>query len=129
MNKDGKLTVDGEIIVIGAIKLTGDFTISGLVDAGTVAAEEFQVKSKADDENKTAGVATILAGTDQLVINTNKVTDGSLVFVTPTKQTDKQFAVIEKLTGTSFKVKLNGVSSEDISFNWIIVNQQISQGN
>lgn len=129
MNKDGKLTVNGEIIIAGKITLTGDIFISGKVSAKTVAAEEFQVKSTEEGNDKTAGVATVIAGTDELVINSTKVDDTSLVFVTPTKQTNLQLAVVEKLAGTSFKVKLNALATEDVSFNWLIVNQQISQGN
>ncbi len=129
LDKDGKLTVNGEIIVAGKITLTGDINISGKVDADVVAANEFKVKTVTNDPAATAGSATILAGTKELIINTTKVAADSLVFVTPTTQTDQQLAVVEKIAGTSFKVKLNSPATEDITFNWIIVNQQISQGN
>ncbi|HEY4694655.1 MAG TPA: hypothetical protein VIH52_01700, partial [Candidatus Nanoarchaeia archaeon] len=132
LDQDGKVRIDGELAVKGLIALDGDMTISGKVSAKVVAAEEFKVKEAADTEEgksqKTAGSATLPAGASELTIETVKVEENSLIFITPTKLTPQALAVVEKIAGESFKVAVSTEATEDITFNWIIINQELSQG-
>jgi len=127
LSNDGKVKIEGELVVAGTIVLEGDMTISGKVEAKIVAAEEFKVKSAENTEDgksqTTAGAATLLKDTKELVIETTKVEENSLIFITPTKLTNEPLAVIEKISGESFKVSISKLATEDITFNWIIVNQ------
>lgn len=129
LDKTGKLTVNGEINVFGKIFLAGDITITGKVEAETVLTSEIKIKKPAASSSQTAGTATIVAGTKDIVIETSKVADNSLIFITPTSQTQEQLAVVEKIAKNSFKVSLVNNTTFDISFNWLIVNQEISQNN
>lgn len=71
---------------------------------------------------KSIGTAKILAGQTFVEIETTKVTTDSRIFVTATTKTDKVLSVTEKIDKDRFKVEIPSAATEDIKFNWWIVN-------
>jgi hypothetical protein len=82
-----------------------------------------QINKSATDSAKTAsvGVGKIIHGTTTMIIHTDKVTEDSLIFITPTSATDKTLSVIIKETG-QFTVAITSPTTNDISFNWWVIN-------
>jgi len=58
----------------------------------------------------------------KLTIDTTAVSRQSAIFVTPRTKTNHQLSVTQQTAGTSFTVEVTSSSSEDIKFNWWIVN-------
>ncbi len=87
----------------------------------SVTAKKYNVDDN-EEESASIGEATLKAGETEIVIKTTSVTESSKIFLTPTKETDMQLAVVEKERGKSFTVKVVKEAEQDISFNWWIVN-------
>ncbi|HRN70240.1 MAG TPA: FG-GAP-like repeat-containing protein, partial [Candidatus Woesebacteria bacterium] len=75
-----------------------------------------------DKEASSIGKDSIKVGETEVIIKTKSVTSSSNIFLTATIETDVPLAVVEKIAGQSFKVKIVKEAEEDISFNWWIVN-------
>jgi hypothetical protein len=80
---------------------------------------------------KTAGTATIKAGTNQLVIESAQVTEDTLVYITPLGPTGNQVMYVKAKSidnpdttenEASFTVGFENTVANDINFNWWIVN-------
>jgi len=87
----------------------------------TIKAKKYEVDTT-EEESATIGEYTMKAGETEVEIETTSVTESSRIFLTPTIETDLQLAVVEKIRGKSFKVKVTRELDKDISFNWWIVN-------
>ena len=86
--------------------------------------------------DKTAGKAVLPAGQTTLVIQSNKVNNQSLIYVTPMGSTNNQVLYISNqqayqpannITHTpdvigSFSIKLDQALDHDLEFNWWMVN-------
>jgi hypothetical protein len=70
-----------------------------------------------------AGTTSITANKTQVTIDNPLVTAKSLIYITPTSNTNNQVLYLLRQTpGTSFTVGLQNPSAASIPFNWIIVN-------
>ena len=70
-----------------------------------------------------AGTTNIAAYQTQVTIDNPSVTDKSLIYITPTSNTNNQVLYLQKqVPGKSFTVGLQNQSGYSIPFNWIIVN-------
>jgi hypothetical protein len=70
-----------------------------------------------------AGTANVSAYQTQVTINNSSVTDKSLIYITPTSNTNNQVLyLLKQVPGASFTVGLQNQSFVPIPFNWIIVN-------
>lgn len=70
----------------------------------------------------TTGLGIIPAGQTQLLLYNFKVTDKSLIYLTPLTSTSSQsLYVSEKVAGEYFKVAIDRPLSQDIKFNWWIL--------
>jgi hypothetical protein len=96
-------------------------TIGNLTVKEEVTAKKYNVDTT-DKDSASIGKGTIKIGQTEVIIKSSSVTSDSNIFLTPTIETDVPLAVIEKLDGESFKVKIVKKADEDISFNWWIVN-------
>ncbi len=71
----------------------------------------------------TIGQGTIPAGTGSITIANARVTDQSLIYITPITSTGNQVLyVAQKVAGTSFTVALDTALTQPVEFNWWIVN-------
>jgi hypothetical protein len=70
-----------------------------------------------------AGTAQITAHQTEVTIDNPLVTDKSLIYITPTSNTNNQVLyLLRQVPGQSFTVGLQNPSVSPIPFNWIIVN-------
>jgi len=76
--------------------------------------------------NATAGTATLPAGKTELIINNNKITANSMVYITPVGSTKNQVLYIkEKVVSESesyFTIALDNALDQSIDINWWIIN-------
>jgi hypothetical protein len=71
----------------------------------------------------TIGQGTIPAGAQSITIANARVTDQSLIYITPITSTGNQVLyVAQKAAGTSFTVALDSALNAPVEFNWWIVN-------
>jgi hypothetical protein len=132
---NGNLTLAGSLSVVNnqgesvaRITETGQAMFSQGISVSQAAPNEQQA------QDKTAGVATITKGTNEIVIHTTQVSDTSLIYVTPLGSTNNQVLFVkekityspdategENQTGT-FTVAIEEAIDQDIAFNWWIIN-------
>lgn len=86
-----------------------------------ITAKKYNVDTT-DENAASIGKGTIKIGETEVIIKSSSVTSKSNIFLTPTIETDQPLAVVEKIDGKSFKVKIVKEAEEDIGFNWWIVN-------
>jgi len=71
--------------------------------------------------NSTVGKALIPAGVDQITITNPKVTDYTLVYVTPTSSTQNRVLYVKEKSIGYFVVGFTDPIDIDTNFNWWIV--------
>ncbi len=108
----------------GAAILTdsGDLTITGTLIAKEVKTEKVKVlgtDSGVATSSASIGRAVLPTGTQQLTIQTDAVSTGSAIFVTP------DFPVALAATATDsgrFIISMDKVARQDININWWVIN-------
>ncbi len=94
------------------------FEKDGTINTKEIAAENYIVKASGE----TVGSAKIEQGEDSVEINTSKVESSSKIFITATTSTNgKVLYVSDKLSGDHFTVKIDSIASQDIDFDWWII--------
>ncbi len=109
------------------INPTGDVSASG---SGTFSKLNFQLVAEALAANDleayattSAGTATLKAYRPELTIHNNNVTEKSLIYITPSNNTDNQVLyLLRQVPNSSFTVGVSQVVDHDVTFNWLIVN-------
>jgi hypothetical protein len=101
------------------IEPNGHITINGVVDAEVIIADEYVVKAA----SQTTGSAILPQGSNEIVIETTSPQENSKIFVTPTSSTGGNTLYIKgKINGVSFTVAIDAYASNDINFDWWILN-------
>lgn len=133
----GDLTVDGTMSLTGSsINVSGVLSIqnsplaeslnlfNGLItiDKEGNIVSSGQITVSKINLTQSAGRSTLSAGQNKIVIKNQLVEEDSLIFLTPTSLTDYILAVTQKVKGESFTVEIKSPSSNDIEFNWWVVN-------
>jgi len=104
----GKVTIDTK----GNIKTEGEIT-----------AKKINIDTK-DQDARSLGSSVIRAGETSIEIETTAVTEKSRIFVTPTTKTgNRSLIVSQKSAETGFTVTLETPYSQDIKFDWWIVDE------
>lgn len=110
----------------------GDIAASGSATVKDLIAQKLHIPSSipqvsaqgaSEKVNGSIGKGTIFAGTYEVTIESSLVTANSLIYITPTSDTNGAIPYIARQEeGTSFTVAIPRTESTDISFNWWIVN-------
>jgi hypothetical protein len=95
-----------------------------LIIAGSQGATDSAVTAGDITTNSTIGSAKIPAGTREIVIKNPKITDYSLVYVTPTSDTLNNVLYIKSKQVGEFMVGFTDPINIDVTFNWWIVQIQ-----
>ena len=103
----------------------GSISTPQLVIAGADATQSGTIINGVISTNSTVGQAVIPAGTSEITIKNPKVTDYTLVYVTPTSSTENNVLYVKSKQGGQFVVGFANPINVDVSFNWWIV--QVSQ--
>lgn len=71
--------------------------------------------------NATAGTASIPSGVDEITIKNSRITDYTLVYVTPTSPTNNQVLYVKAKGNGFFKVGFTQPANTDVTFNWWVI--------
>jgi hypothetical protein len=146
---NGKVLVNGDLLVNGTLLAqaidTQTATVSGTLAVGTstiatdsanfnqltttgliiAAANDSATQSGSTQtaSNATIGSATIATGAAEINIANTRITDSTLIYVTPTSDTNGSVLFVKaKQTGAGFTVAISGAVNPDaISFNYWLV--------
>ncbi len=99
----------------------GSISTPQLVIAGADATESGTIIDGVITTNSTIGQATIPAGVSEITIKNPKVTDYTLVYVTPTSTTENYVLYVKSKKVGEFVVGFTNPISIDVNFNWWIV--------
>ena len=122
----GNLVVKGtDGTAVAIFSPDGTASVSGTLSARELTSKKFIVETDQNSINSaqkaSAGESVIPRGSKEVVIQTDKVSDKSLIFLTPTVATDKTLSVTHKEQG-SFTVEITSSTLTDIAFNWWVIN-------
>ncbi|MEK7526179.1 MAG: right-handed parallel beta-helix repeat-containing protein [Patescibacteria group bacterium] len=95
-----------------------EFDTKGNIVTKEITAEKYTVKGDS------AGLGVIPQGAKEIFINSTAVTDSSLIMVTPTTTTPYPLTVTQKVPGEGFKVEMSIWASENVTFDWFIVDHK-----
>jgi len=84
---------------------------------GSLATTSAQLKT-----NATAGEGVIPAGKTEVVILSQQLTPTSLVYITPTTDTENQVLFVKEKSSSHFTVAIRQALEHEIKFNWWIIN-------
>jgi hypothetical protein len=138
VDTSGNATFSGQlasssIVVSGTgdlnnLKVENIASVSGQLTAGAIGITQVFADSSNNNSTINAGSATIgkgiiVSGQTYVVIQTTKITENSLIYVTPTSSTNGQIPFVADIVpGSSFKVQFDNAIETDAKFNWWIVN-------
>ncbi len=129
-----RIETNGDVTIIGNIHIAGNLeaeeakfdktTTNKLVIAST-SEESTQplsgVSAGVIETNATVGTAKIASGSAEITIKNPRVTDYTLVYVTPTTSTKNQVLFIKSKRAGQFTVGFEEAISGEVEFNWWII--------
>ncbi len=98
-----------------------DLTVGGFAVASDASASDSAVINGVITTNATAGKATIPTGVTEITIKNPKVSDYTLVYITPTSPTLNNVLYVKSKEAGQFVVGFTDPTSIDVSFNWWII--------
>ena len=107
-------------MALGAVEF-----MNGLVQIdtkGNLVAQEVTA-NKYKVAGASAGTSTLLAGETEMFIETDQITENSMVFVTTKTVTSNQLSVIGKEVGLGFRVAVTQSENTDLLFDWFIIDK------
>lgn len=144
---NGDVTISGNLYVAGKIESSGlsikpslggtepataSIDASGSAEFKSITTDDLVVASSQTNDaasivngeiqtNATVGHAVIPAGTSELTLRNPKITDYTLVYVTPTSSTLNQVLYVKSKSAGFFTVGFSDPVETDVSFNWWII--------
>lgn len=118
----GKLKIDTS----GNVTMAGSLTTEKLTTNQITIASSQNTTTKTTDgtvieTNATIGKSTVPKGSLEIIIKNPKVTDYTLVYVTPTSDTQNKVLYVKAKTLGEFKVGFSDPIDYDTEFNWWII--------
>jgi hypothetical protein len=115
---------------VGSVNASGsaqfnNLSTLGLTIAGADATESGTIVNGIITTNSTVGKAVIPTGVSEITIKNPKVTDYTLVYVTPTSSTNNYVLFVKSKQAGEFTVGFTNPINIDVNFNWWIV--QVTQ--
>jgi hypothetical protein len=117
---------------VAAIDASGSASFTGTLTSDTLNTRQASVSGelnidKLNIANQTGGATigqgVMPAGFRTITIANTRITDQSLIYVTPVSSTANQVLyILDKVPGTSFTVALDQPVSLNVEFNWWIIN-------
>ena len=127
IDKDGNIKSLGNAEFAKDVAIKGDLVASGSATFNKINLSLVQpalaVSQTEIIATGSAGVAAIKANQTELTIKNNLITDKSLIYVAPVGTPSAQAPFLMRQTpGESFSVGIQTPKSEDLLFNWLILN-------
>ena len=115
--------------VVSSVDASGSAQFNNLTTGGlTIASDNLATTSAVINgtisTNATAGQGIIPAGTSEITIKNPKITDYTLVYVTPTSTTQNYVLYVKSKENGHFVVGFTNPIDVDVNFNWWIVQVQ-----
>jgi len=120
--------------VVASIDASGSATFKKIVIAGSGEPISQNLEGTVVATNSTAGEAALPAGETEIMIKTNTLSEKTLIYVTPTSETNNKVLFVKAkkaynpngLTDEEkegwFKVGIDSAITSEIKFNWWIIN-------
>lgn len=90
---------------------------------GTASANKIAITASSPS-NESVGTSTISAFAESTTINTTAIKETSLIFVTSKTNVNSPLAVTSQISGSSFTVSIGTPQSQNVDFNWWIVDKE-----
>ncbi len=128
-----KIETNGDVTIQGNVAIAGKLDVEEGIDTQKLSTESLIIATPEEsspsgqiipgniEANTSVGKGIIPAGSDQITITNPKVTDYSLIYVTPTSSTENQVLYVKSKTVGSFNVGFTNPIGSDAEFNWWIV--------
>jgi hypothetical protein len=122
-NTEGNINASGSAYIANGITFDKNIaSVSAVIAADQTFSEIGENTASIKTNGEASGKAVIPAGTTELLIRSDKVTNESLVYVTPLSSTQNQIIYVDsKKAGAWFKVKIDQAISGDIEFSWWVL--------
>ncbi|MFZ3301207.1 MAG: LamG-like jellyroll fold domain-containing protein [Microgenomates group bacterium] len=122
----GKIIIDtnGDTKFMGNVEIAGNLTINNIIVANNidpVATESGILVEGEINSNSTAGKALLAANTDVIRINNNKVSQNTLIYITPITSTQNKVLFVKSKGEGYFEVGFSDTLDTDVEFNWWII--------
>jgi hypothetical protein len=116
----------GSALFAGKVKAAGVDVSADVVASGSGVFGKLVIgtdQTATESARQTAGQAILPARSTEIVINTNQVTQNSLIYITPLTSTNNQVLFVKtKIPGAGFSVAVDKELNTNIQFNWWIIN-------
>ncbi len=143
---NGSVTINGDLTVSGTIASSGvltsnliatDASISGTLTSGKlniatdsatlIIAQDNNLNQTAGSSaqiisNASAGLATLPAGSTELIVQSNQLHSNSMVYLTPNSSTQNQVVYVKSKDDKSFTIGIDTPLPTSIPINWWIIN-------
>lgn len=133
---NGKITIDtnGDTKFLGNVEIAGNLDVKGTTNIKNAVLENFVIAtdiSTATEEaeiiegqivsNSIAGKAILPANAENIRINNNKVSQNTLIYITPISSTENKVLFVESKGQGFFEVGFSDTLDSDVEFNWWII--------
>lgn len=130
-----RFDTDGKATFAEDVTFQKNVSVTGVLSAHTVASTELQlaqgittVLSDTEvDSTAAAGLVTLKRGTDHMKVNNSLVKESSFIFITTKSKTNQNLFLLDQKEAKddengSFTVGVDAKATDDIKFNYLIVN-------
>ncbi|MEN8253249.1 MAG: tail fiber domain-containing protein [Patescibacteria group bacterium] len=128
LNSESNITLLAELFKIdedGNIAVAGNLDVEGSVSTQKLQISESSPEPSPDLEGKTEntslGSATLAAGETSVLVKTTALSENSKIFTSLTSESGNQSLIVKIHDDSSFKVSIENKHSENITFDWWIV--------
>ncbi|KKU10474.1 MAG: hypothetical protein UX13_C0011G0015 [Candidatus Woesebacteria bacterium GW2011_GWB1_45_5] len=132
----GKIRIDtgGNVLIEGNVAIAGNLEVGGEITTPKLSTESLVIASSVEEStpsaeitagdietNATVGKGIIPGGSDQITITNPRVTDYTLIYVTPTSSSQNKVLYIKSKGEGFFTAGFTESLETDVAFNWWIV--------
>jgi hypothetical protein len=130
-----RFDTDGKVAFAEDVSFQKNVAVTGVLSAHTVATTDLQLAQGTTtvltdtevDSTAAAGLVTLKRGTDHMKINNPLVKENSFIFITPKTKTNQNLFLLDQKEAKdeeegSFTVGVDAKATDDIKFNYLIVN-------
>ncbi|MBU1151359.1 hypothetical protein KJ632_00855, partial [Patescibacteria group bacterium] len=128
---NGDVTINANLYVAGKIKSPeaefDKLTTGNLVIANSIATQSAVINGNEINSNAMIGTATVPVDISEIIINNQNILDNTLIYVTPTSETQNNVLYVKNKELGKFVVGFVNPLNIEVTFNWWVVQVQNQQ--